>query len=565
MAGLDTIRELPRTYRRLGRFRTIMHVLMRYGFDSIVDVMRNRYGRIFQRFIHPWRESSAEMRGKSVGERTRLMLVELGPTFVKLGQILASRQDIFPKSFTDELVKLQDHVPPFSMDEVREIVRQELGGELVKFFCEFDETPVGAASMAQGHRAKLLNGNEVFVKIQRPGIEPKMLLDVDILRHMALVLERHSEELAQFHPAKIVEQFANALEQELDFRHEMSNQMQFAAQFAGRSGIHVPKVYPEVSSRRILVMEFIRGISATNMEALRASGMDLKALGETAADLVLEQFFEHGFYHSDPHPGNIFFLPSGELCYVDYGQCGRTTENERMLFAKLLAHLVTRNYRGCATILLDLTEYESEPDMDELERALGEFVETHLNASLENLDVPATLGDLYLMFNRLKMTLKPQLYLLLKAIGEIDRLGREMNPGFEIMKQLRPFVIRMTFKRFGAGRIMQEINEIGSEALALVHEYPKTLRQLNRQLLQGKVTFKVNVDSIEKMNTVVDNVFNRLASAVILASMIIGSSIVVHANPKPHFYDTSILGVVGFLLSGIFGAVLLVDIWRHRR
>ncbi|MBP5640446.1 MAG: hypothetical protein J6X55_13260 [Victivallales bacterium] len=565
MAGLDRIREIPRAYRRVGRFRSIMRVLMRYGFDSIVDIMRNRYGRSLRKIIRPWHDDTAsEMKGKSVGERTRLMLIELGPTFVKLGQLLAGRQDILPKSFTDELAKLQDSVPPFGMDEVRELIRQEFGSELETFFSEFNETPVGAASMAQGHHARLIDGTEVFVKLQRPGISTKMMLDVDILRHMAQVVERHSEELAQFQPSKIVEQFAKALEQELDFCHELSNQEKFAAQFEGREGIHVPKVYPELSSRRVLVMEFIRGIRATDMEALKSSGIDLKTLSCLAADLVFEQFFEHGFYHSDPHPGNIFFLRSNQLCYVDYGQCGRITEGERMLFAKILGYLVTRNYRGCATILLELTEHDEDPDLDELERSIGEFIETHLHTRLSRLDVATTLSDWYSLCKAEKITLRPQLYLLLKAIGESDRLGREMNPDFEIMKQLRPFVLKMAFKRFSADNILREINEVGGDLFTMLREYPQTIRQFNRQLVQGKATLRVNADSIERMNVVFDSVFNRLASAVVLASMIIGSSIVVHANPKPHWYDTSILGVVGFLLSGIFGAVLLVDIWRHR-
>ena len=565
MAGLDKIRALPRAYRRLGRFRTIVSVLMRYGFDSFVYMMRNRYGRVLKSIVHPWKKAVPKIKRKSIGERTRLMLIELGPTFIKLGQLLSARQDILPKSFTDELAKLQDQVPPFSMDEVRNLIKQELGDELEAFFSEFDEKPVGAASMAQGHHARLLDGTEVFVKIQRPGIAAKMLLDVDVLKYMAMALEKHSDEMAQFKPSKIVAEFSRVLEQELDFCHEVSNQLRFEAQFAGREGIHVPKVYPKYCTRKILVMEFIRGFPATDLDALRASGIDLKKMSYIAADLVFEQFFEHGFYHSDPHPGNIFFLRGNEMCYVDHGQCGRTTENERMLFAKMLAYLVTRNYRGCATVLLELTDYDSEPDMDELERSLSEFIETHLHTNLEQLDVPSTLGDFYAMFHRLKMTLKPQLYLLLKAIGESDRLGREMNPGFEIMKQLRPFVIKMTFKRFGPERIMQEVNEFGGDMLELVKESPKMLRQLNRQLLQGRVGFRVNVDNIDRMNSVVDKVFNRLASAVVLASMIIGSSIVIHANPKPHFHDTSIVGVVGFLLSGIFGAVLLVDIWRHRK
>lgn len=565
MAGIDTIGRLPATCRRLVRFRQIVHVFVKYGFGSLFDTMRSGFSRTWRRLLSPWHpEVRRRMQEIGSAERLREALVELGPTFVKLGQILATRQDMIPAAMVEELSKLQDSVPPFSYEEVRRLVKQELKGEIEEIFSEFDETPVGAASMAQGHRARLKDGTVVFVKMQRPGIAPLIHRDLDILEVMAEAMEKHSEQLAVFRPRRIMAEFRRSLENELDFMHERMNQEKFARQFEGREGIRVPKVFARYCTKRILTMEFVQGIKGTNLPALKGSGLDLVKMSHNCADIILEQFFEHGFYHADPHPGNIFFLPGDVFCYVDFGQMGRVTVMERRNCAALLRHLVERDYHASAVLLLELTEHDDNPDMAEIEREVGDFAEKVMHQSLSSLEVPSVLSEMLEMCRHLHMYLKPQFYLFLKALGMSDELGRQMNPEFEIMDQVRPYVLKMLIQQFRPEALWRETEAYGSEIMKLLREYPEFLRAFNRKLLDGNVGVKVSVDSIDNMNRVFDGVFNRLAAAVVLASLVIGSSIVVHANPKPHWYDTSIMGVVGFLMSGIFGIVLLISILKHR-
>lgn len=568
MSSLDTIRGIPRAYRRLERYRQILHVFVRYGFGSFVDSLRSRFSHgIWKRLLFWRRERGLSLdsgQWESVAYRLRQAFVELGPTFVKLGQILSTRQDIIPAAFIAELSRLQDSVPAFSFDIVRSLIRTELGAELEDIFSEFDEVPVGAASMAQGHRARLKDGTEVFVKLQRPGIERIVKVDLEILSHLATVVSRHSKELAHLRLERIISSFSRSLLEELDFAHERSNQEKFARQFSGRAGLRVPHVFSEYCTHKILVMEYIRGIRGTDVAALRASGLDLKRLSEIGADIVLEQFFEHGFYHADPHPGNIFFLPGNEICYVDFGQMGRVTEHERESCAKLLQELVLSDYHACTLTLLELTEHDDTLDLDELERVIGDYAEMYMHGELGKLNVPSALTELYEVCKRERIYLKPQLYIFLKALGVSDSLGRAMNPDFVIMRQVRPHVIRMAVRRVRPKRLLREVQHGIEDWARLVQDSPRMLHEFGRQLTEGRASMRLEVESIDKMNTVFNRVFNRLSSAIVLASMIIGSSIVVHANPLPHWHGTSIVGVVGFLLSAFFCMLLLLDIWKNR-
>ena len=564
MGSFDTIRHLPRAYRRLSRFRHIVRVLFKYGFDTIS--LRERVPQTLKRLFMPWRkDETTEIAAQySMPERLRMAFVELGPTFVKLGQVLAQRQDMIPPEFVHEFSKLQDNVPPFGMDLVRQQIRTELGRELEDVFSEFDEHPVGAASMAQGHLAKLKDGTEVFVKIQRPGIAQSMRLDLEILVQLAAALERHSEELGFLRPVKIVEEFKNSLEQELDFSREMANQMRFAHQFKNREGIHIPWVYEEYCTKQILVMEFVRGIKATNLDELRAAGADLVKLSELGADLLLEQFFDYGFFHADPHPGNMIFQLPSTICYIDFGNVGRITVDERKLFGDMMMYLVAGDFKSCARVLVALTEHDGEPDMGELERDLGAFSDQHLHRRLNNLDINSALHDLYQLCYRQGLFLKPHIYMMFKALAMSDKLGRDMNPNFELMKQIQPFAEKLLLEQMNPLSALKRLKTYKHEIGELMDDAPRDVRQLLKQLLHGKMHFEHTVQGMTNLSKVFDGVFNRLAAAIVLAAMLVGSSIVVHANPKPHWYGTSIMGLLGYVISAVGGLLLLWDMMKHR-
>lgn len=566
MSSIDRIRKLPGAYRRLGRFRKIVHVFMKYGFGSVFESLRSKGGRLFKRLFLPWtNDENNELAARfTLPERLRMAFVELGPTFVKLGQILAARQDIVPPEFIHEFSKLQDHVPPFPTDQVKLLIQEELKTSLDNVFAEFDDIPVGAASIAQGHRAKLKDGTQVFVKIQRPDIAKDIRLDLEILTQLANAIQRHSEEFGFLRPVKIIEEFSRTIDSELDFSREMSNQLRFQRQFADREGIKIPQIYQQYCTKKLLVMEYIEGIKGTDLDTLKRSDADLVKLSELGAQLILEQFFEHGFFHADPHPGNLFFQLPATICYVDFGMVGRITHDERKLFADLLIQIVMRNHKACALILTSLTENDARPDLGELERDIAVFADQHLYRKLESLDVSAALHDLYQLCYRQRMFLKPHIYLMLKALGSTDQLGRSLNPDFEIMTHIRSYVGKLLMEQFNPMAILRRSKSFAHEAGIALEEMPRDLRQLFRQLLLGKLHFEHTVEGINKLSKVFNGVINRLASAIVLAAMLVGSSIVIHANPKPHWYETSIMGLIGFLFSGLFGIALLWNMLKHR-
>ncbi|NLG15372.1 MAG: AarF/ABC1/UbiB kinase family protein [Lentisphaerae bacterium] len=566
MSSIDRIRKLPGAYRRLGRFRKIVHVFMKYGFESAFESLRSKGGRLFKKIFLPWKnnENNEIAAQYTLPERLRMAFVELGPTFVKLGQVLATRQDIVPPEFIHEFSKLQDDVPPFPTEQVKLVIQEELDTSLDNVFLEFEDIPVGAASIAQGHRAKLKDGTKVFVKIQRPDIAKDIRLDLEILTQLAYAIQRHSEEFGFLRPVKIIEEFSKTIDSELDFSREMSNQLRFERQFADREGIKIPKIYQQYCTKKLLVMDYVEGIKGTDLDTLKRSDADLVKLSNLGAQLILEQFFEHGFFHADPHPGNLFFQLPATICYVDFGMVGRITHDEQKLFADLLLQLVMRNYKACALILASLAENDARPNLGELERDINTFADQHLHRTLESLDVSGALHDLYQLCYRQQMFLKPHIYLMLKALGSYDQLGRSLNPDFEIMTQVKPYVGKLLIEQFNPMTILHRSKSFAHEASISLEEMPRDVRQLFSQLLQGKLHFEHTLEGINKLIKVFNGAFNRLASAIVLAAMLVGSSIVIHANPKPHWYETSIMGLLGFLFSGLFGIVLLWDMLKHR-
>ena len=292
-SGIKTIRNISRTYRHIGRYRRIVGILLKNGFGFLFkDLKVFRLLGFSQKELDSSRMEAVPL--VDYAPRLRSTLIELGPTFVKLGQILSTRPDILPAELVNELALLRDHVPPFPFEQVRQIVKEELNGEVEDFFSEFDETASGAASVAQGHHAVLKDGTEVFVKVQRPGIRGDIMVDLEIMEYLASLIEGNEPELAFMKPTRIIEEFAESLERELDFHNEMTNMISFAKQFAGNEGIVIPKPRRELSTRRILVMDYIRGYRGDDLEGMRRDGIDLKAVAELGVKVLLEQFFEHG-------------------------------------------------------------------------------------------------------------------------------------------------------------------------------------------------------------------------------------------------------------------------------
>jgi len=498
-------------------------------------------------------------------QRLRMALEELGPTYIKLGQVLSTRPDLIPVEFTEELSKLQDSVPPFSFADAEIIIQRELGAPASEVFDHIDIEPAASASIGQVHRARLKNGEEAAVKIQRPGIRAVIEVDLEIMLHLATLAERHVEELALHKPVTIVEEFARTLEKEIDFRIEAVNIDRIAQGFLDDPTVYIPAVFQEFSTAGILTTEYVEGIKISNIDQLDAAGYDRRLLCSRGADIVLKQVFQHGFFHADPHPGNIFALPGNVICLLDFGMVGVVDRQTREMFVELVDSVVRRNESRTAQVLLQLTSWEQQPDLRQLERELSDFMGRHLYRPLKDIEVGKLLHDLLEIATRFQLRLPPDIFLMLKAISTVEAVGRMLDPDFDMIAKAAPFIEQVLMGRFKPQRVAEDVGDLAARMLKFLHQFPKDLLDLAGLLRQQKLSLQIKHDGLEKVLATHDQISNRISFSIVIAALIVGSALIVISKTPPLFYGISLIGIIGFLAAALMGIWLLVAILRSGR
>lgn len=564
MLSIRKIGVIRRGYRHLNRYRQILTILIKYGFGDLVDSLKiEQYFEMGLQMISRKRRERVEPFSRA--ERVRRALEELGPTFVKLGQILSTRPDLIPVEFVREFSKLQDHVPPFAYDEVRQIVERELNAALEDIFQSFEETPLAAASIGQVHRARLKDGEEVVVKVQRPGIRKTIEVDLEIMLHLASLMERHLEEVELQRPTRIVDEFARAIEKEINYTIEAWYIERFARQFQSDMSIYIPKVFREASTERVLTMEYIGGIKASETDRIDKEGLDRKIITARGAELILKQIFEHGFFHADPHPGNIFVLPDNVICYLDYGLMGRIDRQTREDFADLFHGIVQRDESKTTRALLRLSEYDKDPDLGVLERDVADFMGQHLYKPLKDLKVGKVVQQLLEMVSRHRLLLHQDLFLMLKALATAEGVGLSLEPDFDMIEKIAPFIERIRIARVHPRRIAQDMLKSGIELGRLLQEIPGQLREILQQIKRGKAKIEFEHRGLEPMLTTHDQISNRIAFSIIIGAIIIGSALIVLSKTPPFLFGIPVIGIIGFVAAAVMGAWLLIAILRKGR
>ena len=557
---------VSRTYQHVNRYRQILTVLVKYGFDDLVDRLKiGQYLEIGLQMIA--RRDRAHLEQHTRAERVRMILEELGPTFVKLGQIASTRPDLIPGEFISELEKLRDAVPPFPFDQVSEIVEDELRRPLSESFAQFSESSLAAASIGQVHRARLEDGEEVVVKVQRPDIRHTIEVDLEIMLHLATLLERHVQEAELHRPTKIVEEFARVMEQELDYGIERAHLERFANQFLDDDTVYVPKIYRDYSTGRVLTMEYISGVNLADLDALAENGLDRRRIAARGAELMLKQIFVHGFFHADPHPGNVFVLPDNVLCYLDFGMVGRLDRRCREDFADLVYGAAARDAPKTTTALLRLAEHDDEWEVDTraLERDVGEMLDLHVVAELGRVDMGRLLQQLFDLLGKHRLRIPADLVMMLKAMTTAEGVGVVLDPQIDMVAIATPYVRKLKMERFAPRRLLGELYESGNELLQLAREIPGGMRELLRLAKRGNLRMGLEHRGFEKMLDTYEHVANRVAFAIVVAALIVGSSLIVVSDIPPKWGEVPLIGLVGFLAARIMGLVLLVAIIRHGR
>ena len=558
------LRFISRTSRHLQRYRQILTVLFKYGFGELVDRMNvAHYLETGLQMVSHRRRERMEKLTRS--ERVRLAIEELGPTFIKLAQVLSTRPDLIPVEFVQELTKLQDQVPAFPFEQARQIIQEELGIPLAEKFPHFEKAPLAAASIAQVHRARLADGEEVVVKVQRPGIARLIEVDVEILYHLATLMERHIAELGIQRPTNIVEEFTRTLEKEIDFAIEANHMERFARQFRETPGIYIPKVHRSLSTRRILTMEYIQGIKVSDLAALETAGLDRKLLAARGAEIILEQVLRFGFFHADPHPGNIFILPGHVICYLDFGMMGSVDRQAREDFADLIFAYLGRDEKKVAQVLLHIMEYEEEPNRRALEKDLADFLEGALYPPLQKAPISALLKVLLELIHRHRLRIPADIFLMIKALAITEAVGYALDPEFDLSGKAEPFIRRIVLERLSPRRLLEDFLRSGGDLIQLIKEIPGETRDILQQIRQGKVKIGFEHRGLENFAFHMDRASNRIAFSLVIAALIVGSSIIIQTQIGPFLFGFSILGLFGFLIAGLLGLWLLISILRSGR
>lgn len=564
MFSIRKLGAIGRTYRHLNRYHRILRVLFKYGFDDLIERLHiDQYLETGLRMIN--RKPREQVHRYSRPERLRMVFEELGPTFVKLGQLLSTRPDFIPPDYLDELSDLQDKVPRFSYQEVVRIFQEEVGAPPEDIFSFFDKTPLAAASIGQVHRARLVDGDAVVAKVQRPGIENIIAIDLEILAHIAGLMEEHLEEIQGHRPTEIVNEFARSLSREIDFAIELTSIQRFARQFAANPDTYVPNVYPELSTERLLVMEYIEGVKAGDAASLREQGYDLSLIASRGANLIMEQIFVHGFFHADPHPGNVLVMRNSVICFIDFGQMGRLSLKDREDFTDLILNIIAGNERKVTTGVLKMTIQHGDVNRNALGRDLGDFVDQYVYKPLGEIAVDRILEDILALITRHGLALRPNLYLMMKALATVEGLGLRLDPKLELINLAGPFMRRVRLAQFKPERLAEEIGESGSEYLDMFRELPENIGSILRQFKEGRVRVELEHRGFHMFGVSLDRISNRIAFAIVLAAQIIGSSLIVLSGIPPKWYGIPIIGIIGFLVAGMMGFWLLLSIIRHGR
>ncbi|MWV46516.1 ABC transporter [Paenibacillus sp. HJL G12] len=537
--------------RHTGRYREIAMALMRHGFGYMVEELG-----LFQVLSLPRRWVTHETpETKTLGERIRMVLEDLGPTFVKLGQLASTRSDLLPESIIQELVKLQDQVPPFSSEAARSILEEDLDAPLEDMFSWFDDTPVAAASIGQVHLGRLKSGEEVAVKVQRPGALQTITRDLGILRDLTTLAEKRWVWAKRYQMVRLVEEFSKSMLAEMDYSREGRNTEKIALQFRSDPHIFIPEIYWQFTSSRVLTMAYVDGITLSQRDQLEKAGFDLKLIAKKFVNAMLHQMFIEGFFHADPHPGNLLVRKDGSLAFLDFGMVGRLSEDIKDHLSELIIALMRKNTDSMIRAILHLGLLPDDHDMDALHRDLNALRDEYYDIPFAEIGIGKALNDLFGVAQRHAIVMPPDLTLLGKSLLTMEGVIQKLDPALSIIDMAEPFGRKLVKERFSARRLRSKLLGGATGLAEALLDLPAQARQLSALVSKGKLKVEISVPEMESLMRKLDQISNRLsfsivllAFSIIMVGLIIGSSLNRQSSILWHFPVIGIGFVVAFLM-----------------
>ncbi len=552
--------HLTSRYKHILRYREIANVLTKHGFGFLLDQTGISGGlRI------PWRKTVRRGHEKlTTARRIRLVLEELGPTFIKLGQLMSTRPDLFPPDVIMELEHLQDQVQPVSFEEIKTIIEEELGASVAEVFAGIETAPLATASIGQVHRGRLAAGEEVVIKVQRQSVDRLIETDLEIMFDIARLLEWRTSWGRFYKLGEMVEEFARAIRQEVDYTYEARNAERFRENFAGENEVVSPEVFWPFTTRRVLVLEYVEGIKITALEELRAAGYNLSNVAKKVANAVFKQILVDGFFHGDPHPGNIAVLPEEKIFFMDFGMVGRLDDYLKDQFAAMLLHIVRRDLDGIVRVLLEIGKAHGKVNKQNLRKDINYLFSKYYDRPLKEIRIGEALRELLGMSYVYRIRIPAEVVLLTRTLLLLEGTIEKLSPGVSIVDLAEPFGKKLLYEKMAPGRVAKKIIDYGLDIITISRDLPRRADNLLHTMEAGELSFRIELKNFVQFVNRLNIVSNRLSFSIIIAAIIIGSSLIAQQSGSFLFRRYPV-AEIGFVIAVLLGMWLLISIIRSGR
>ena len=553
--------HLIKEVRDIHRFNLILVALFEEGFDFLLTKIGLKHhiplGKILKSKLKRKEDIKPEVRLRRIFEK-------LGPTFIKLGQVLSVRPDLIPKEYSKELEKLQDSVASFSFDEVRGIIEKDFGKKIEQLFHEFDGKPIASASISQVHRATLKTGEKVAVKVQRPNVKRIMETDIEIMFYLADLLEKHFENIKRYKPAKIINEFKEWTKKELDFRIEARNAKRFYQNFKGSKTVYIPKVYDELTSERVLTLEYIDGIELHNLKAVQKEKIDFNKIIKNGFEAIMTQVFVHGIFHADPHPGNLIIRKNNSIAFVDFGIVGYFDERLKNKSIDLLYGIVSQDEELVMDTLVSMGLESDSIDYEELKADIGFIIQPLQHSSIKDIKISRVLEDVLDIALKHKLKVPASFVLFGKTIITLEGLALEYDPNFKLVETANPFVERLVQRRKNPIYAWKTLVHNMDRYKKFFEDFPEKTERALDKIQKGTIKVDIEDTDIKKLSLEIDRSSNRVAYGLLIAALLITSAILIQVEKGPLILGIPFLSFFSFFFASMLLFVLFVSILREK-
>jgi len=558
-----------RKYRTAKRLKEIVNVFIRQGFGNLVDQMHlGKYVSLTKR-IKAYGHLPSLLKGPKVHERIRLAFEELGPSFIKLAQMLSTRPDLIPNRYTQEFERLQDRVPPFPYEEARTIIESEITEPFESIFRQFERVPVGAASIAQVHRAVLMDGTKVIVKVQRPDIRENLESDIDILYYVAKLLETYVPDSRYLNPTGIVREFEKTVMKELDFIVEGRNCQRLWHNFQDFDGVRIPKPFRNLITGTVLVLESIDGVRIDDLDGIRKMGLEPAAVARRTLDAYFKMVLVDGIFHGDPHPGNLIVMKDGAIGFMDFGITGQINEETKILLSNVFMALVKKDFDNLVDVLIMLGLVPENTDIDEFRRLLRsdlrDLIEPLYDTSVSEIDFARYLDETLDIIIKHKTLVPSDLMLLDKVVMMLEGIVLRLDPDINIIEAMKPYLSHVAFDKMSPGKAMDEAIKGIKESGMFLKYFPRQLKKILWKVIRDEIVIRLSLKGLDTLTRDIDRSSNRISVAMIISAVLISSAIMHATGVGPTVYGMSVMGFMVFGFAAVLGIALIVSIFRSGR